>query len=51
MERGAFIGCLDGPIDELNLVHSSTYQVHTNVSVVHTEYILVHACIEVPQER
>ena len=51
MERGAFIGCLDGPIDELNLVHSSTYQVHTNVSVVHTEYILVHACIGVPRER
>ena len=51
METGAFLGCLDGPIDELNLVHSSTYQVHTNVRAVHTEYILVHTCVGVPRER
>ncbi len=36
METGAFLGCLDGPIDQLNLVHTSTYQVQTKVSTVHT---------------
>ncbi len=36
METGAFPGCLDGLIDQLNLVHTSTYQVHTKVSTVQT---------------
>ncbi len=36
MEMEAFLGCLDGPIDQLNLVHTSTYLVHTEISTVHT---------------
>jgi hypothetical protein len=36
METGAFLGGLDGPIDQLDLVHTSTYQVHARVNTRHT---------------
>ncbi len=37
METGAFLGGLDVPmIDQLNLVHTSTYDVHAKASTVHT---------------
>jgi hypothetical protein len=32
----SILGCLDGPIDQLYLVHTSIYQKHTKVSTVHT---------------
>ena len=41
IETGAWLGCLDGCIDELNLVHGSIYRyIHRS-----TQYILVHTSV------
>ncbi len=40
VERGAFLGGLDGPIDQIDREHTSTYQVYTKVSTAHTSIYL-----------
>ena len=47
VEMGAFLGVIDGLIDQLNLVHTSTNQ----FKPASAQYIPVHTCIGVPRER